>query len=153
MKCLSLSSNHISWVSIIPQQIQDSWLSFSRGKDWEKNISMERQNLNACWTINLNQLSFEFHSHWMSCLRLSPEVVERIDRATRRFLWGNNTNHKEIGLIIWDQACWPKAYGVLGIINLCLINRFLQSGGGDTSGASKTMKTTSEQNLLQKQAL
>lgn len=61
--------------------------------------------------------------YYMACFRLPKWVIKRIDSIRRSFIWGRNTNGKNvISLINWGAVCTPREYGGLGIIDLDLQN-------------------------------
>lgn len=59
----------------------------------------------------------------MICFVLPKWVISRIDRARRRFIWGNRgKDHRYVSLYNWNLVCIPRRWGGLGIPDLHLRN-------------------------------
>lgn len=59
----------------------------------------------------------------MALLPMPTEVIERIDKIRRDFLWkGNREKHKFL-LIKWEKVTQPKYQGSLGVKNLAVHNK------------------------------
>ncbi|KAJ4819020.1 RNA-directed DNA polymerase (reverse transcriptase)-related family protein [Rhynchospora pubera] len=63
-------------------------------------------------------------SYFMSVFLLPRWLVDAIDKARKRFIWGTNQDGKQrVHLVAWDKLCLPKAVGGLGLKNISLQNR------------------------------
>ena len=66
--------------------------------------------------------------HTMSVISLSKGTLEKLDRISRDFLWGNTMEKRKQHLLSWEKVCRPKKAGGLGIkaagdMNLALISK------------------------------
>ncbi|KAJ1686499.1 hypothetical protein LUZ63_017889 [Rhynchospora breviuscula] len=65
-------------------------------------------------------------SYAMSSFFLPNWLVDAIDKARKRFLWGTDTSGRQkIHLIAWNRICLPKSHGGLGLLDFKLHNRAL----------------------------
>lgn len=55
------------------------------------------------------------HVHTMSTIKLSAHTINRLDRISRDFLWGSNSEKRKQHLVAWSKVCLPKSEGGLGI--------------------------------------
>ncbi|KAJ4813321.1 RNA-directed DNA polymerase (reverse transcriptase)-related family protein [Rhynchospora pubera] len=63
-------------------------------------------------------------SYFMSVFLLPRWLIDAIDKARKRFIWGTNNEGKHrTHLVAWDKLCMPKEVGGLGIKNIKLQNQ------------------------------
>jgi hypothetical protein len=70
----------------------------------------------------LNAVLSSIPLYWLSFYRMPRQIMSKIDRIRRRFLW-SGTSRKRLPLIAWCQVCRGKDQGGLGLLNLHNINR------------------------------
>ncbi|KAJ4817271.1 RNA-directed DNA polymerase (reverse transcriptase)-related family protein [Rhynchospora pubera] len=62
-------------------------------------------------------------SYFMSVFKLPVWLINAIDKARRRFVWGTNSQGTtRIPLLSWDKVCLPRSAGGLGLSNLHIHN-------------------------------
>ncbi|KAJ3687082.1 hypothetical protein LUZ61_016246 [Rhynchospora tenuis] len=65
-------------------------------------------------------------SYVMSTFLLPNWLLNEIDKARKRFLWGTNqSGGQRIHQIAWNRICLPRAFGGLGLLDFRLHNRAL----------------------------
>ncbi|KAJ4808529.1 RNA-directed DNA polymerase (reverse transcriptase)-related family protein [Rhynchospora pubera] len=63
-------------------------------------------------------------SYFMSVFLLPRWLIEAIDKARKRFIWGTNLQgNQRVHLVAWEKLCLPKSVGGLGIKNIKLQNQ------------------------------
>lgn len=63
--------------------------------------------------------------YMISFYRLLVEVRERIDFYRRMFLWQEDQGIRKYHLVNWQEICFPKDQGGLGILDLEIMNEAL----------------------------
>ena len=61
----------------------------------------------------------------MQTTRIPHGILDKIDRISRRFIWGSKNGSRKLSLINWKMICSPKAEGCLGFKNLTNMNNAL----------------------------
>ncbi|KAJ1689169.1 hypothetical protein LUZ63_013324 [Rhynchospora breviuscula] len=63
-------------------------------------------------------------SYFMSVFLLPRWLIDAIDKARKRFIWGTNHEGKQrVHLVAWDKLCLPREVGGLGLRNIMLQNQ------------------------------
>ncbi|KAJ8424802.1 hypothetical protein Cgig2_018694 [Carnegiea gigantea] len=73
--------------------------------------------------VLINSVLFGMFNYWASIFILPQEVVDKITKICRNYLWGANPDTKKIPYISCQVTCTPKKVGGLGIKNLTLWNQ------------------------------
>ncbi|KAG7558925.1 Ribonuclease H-like superfamily [Arabidopsis thaliana x Arabidopsis arenosa] len=63
--------------------------------------------------------------HSMNTVLLPASTLEKLDKASRSFVWGTTQEKKKIHLMAWKRVCKPKAAGGLGLMMAKDMNRAL----------------------------
>ena len=66
--------------------------------------------------------------YWMSSFMLPQQVIQKIDKKRREFLWrGDKPCYRIHCLVSWDKVCQPKFFTGLKIIDLKIFNQYLST--------------------------
>lgn len=82
-----------------------------------KHISIART------IILINAMLTAIPIYYMTCLKLSKWVINKMDKIRRTFLWhGVSAEPKKMSLVNWSTICSPKEHGGLGVMDLEMFN-------------------------------
>lgn len=69
-------------------------------------------------------------SYVMQTVFLPMHVCDEIDRICRRFVWGDEDNHRKVHTVPWNEVCMPKNSGGLRLKSMRDMNRaFMMKAG------------------------
>ena len=60
--------------------------------------------------------------YFFSFFRVSKQVVDKLVRLQRNFLWDGAADQKKIDRVRWDKVCLPKEEGGLGVKDITSFN-------------------------------
>ncbi|KAL8496805.1 hypothetical protein ACS0TY_020472 [Phlomoides rotata] len=69
-------------------------------------------------------------TYLMTCFKIPKGILEKIESAIARFLWGQKGEEKRVHWLRWDVLCKPKKKGGFGLRNLGNFNSALLAKQG-----------------------
>ena len=63
----------------------------------------------------INSVLFSIQVYWASLFLLPRQVVKNVEQIMRSFLWSGSDMSTTRVKVAWDQVCFPKKEGGLGI--------------------------------------
>ena len=73
--------------------------------------------------VLINTVLFGIFNYWASIFLLPQEVIDRLTKVSRNFLWFGSEEFKHPPFLSWKQSCHTKATGGLGIKDYAAWNK------------------------------
>ncbi|VFQ99544.1 unnamed protein product [Cuscuta campestris] len=70
----------------------------------------------------INSVLLGIISFWCRLFIIPNKVMQKIQSLCRNFLWSSKAEYNRVPAVSWEDVCWPKKEGGLGIKNLVLWN-------------------------------
>ena len=75
--------------------------------------------------ILINSVLTSIPIYFLSFFRVPRQVISKITRLQRNFLWGGAADQNKIPWIKWEKVCLPKEQGGLGVKDIISFNTSL----------------------------
>ena len=73
--------------------------------------------------VLINSVLFGMFNFWAKVFLLPQEVVLKLTKICRNFLWGGSETYNKAPYIAWDTVCTSRKQGGLGVKNMKLWNQ------------------------------
>jgi hypothetical protein len=74
------------------------------------------------WIVVINSVLNAIPVFYLSFMKLPAEVLKKIIRIQRDFLWGGLKGGRRISWISWKEVCKPRCQGGLGVRDVGKVN-------------------------------
>ncbi|PNX74297.1 ribonuclease H [Trifolium pratense] len=98
---------------------------------WEPLVSSLRKKLNS-WSnrhislggrlVLINSVLNSLPIFYLSFMKMPVQVIKKVTRIQREFLWGGVNGGKKLGWIKWKVVCQEKKNGGLGVRDIKVVN-------------------------------